>query len=147
MIELQEEGIILDLKSRNKEGVLREMAANMQQQLPQLDADGIFQVVRDREMIGSTGVGNGIAIPHGKMSELDRVLLSFGRSGNGIGFDSQDNQPVHLLVMILSPEEMVDDYLKTLGAVSRLLKDPGTRRHLRATDSLGDIVAAFRSAD
>jgi PTS system nitrogen regulatory IIA component len=98
-------------------------------------------------MIGSTGVGNGVAIPHGKIEKLDGILIGFGRSLNGIGFDSIDNQPVHLLVMLLSPVQVIDKYLKTLARVSRLLKQPETRRILRTTESRQKIVEIFQEAD
>lgn len=147
MIPLQKNDIVLDLEARNKEGALKELAQVLHKHCSQIDIDELYQVLRDRELIGSTGVGNGVAIPHGKMEKLDRILIGFGRNLNGIGYDSIDNQPVHLLVMILSPAQVIDEYLKTLAMVSRLLKQPETRRVLRSTKSLEEIVNIFKTAD
>jgi len=146
MIQLQEEDIVLDLTARNKDGALKELAKVLHKHCPGVKLEHLYQILRDRELIGSTGVGNGVAIPHGKIEKLDRILIGFGRSQNGIGFDSIDNQPVHLLVMLLSPVQLIDEYLKTLAMVSRLLKQPETRRILRSTDSRQEIVSIFNGA-
>ncbi len=146
MTELLEKNIILDLQSRNKEGALREMASVLHELCPQLDIENLLQVLFDREMIGSTGVGHGVALPHGKVPELDTILLCFARSRNGISFDSIDNQPVHLLVMLLSPVLVIDEYLKTLAAISQLLKQPETRKLLRLTDSKQEILDIFKKS-
>lgn len=147
MLLLQEEDIILDLKARNKDGTLKELARVLHKHCSHINLETLYQVLRDREQIGSTGVGNGVAIPHGKVEKLDRVLIGFGRNLNGIGFDSIDNQPVHILVMLLSPVQVIDEYLKTLGMISRLLKQPETRRILRITENRQEIVHIFNTAD
>ena len=144
MIQLQEEDIILDIEARSKDGALKELAGALHKHCTNVNIERLYQVLRDREQIGSTGVGNGVAIPHGKIKELDRILLCFGRSRNGIGFESIDNQPVHLLVMLLSPVQVVDEYLKSLAGISRLLKDPETRRTLRTTESKKEIFDIFQ---
>jgi PTS system nitrogen regulatory IIA component len=147
MILLQEENIALDLKSRNKDGVLKELALVLHKQCPQVNIESLYRVLRDRELLGSTGVGNGVAIPHGKIEKLDRILIGFGRNQNGIAFDSVDNQPVHLLVMLLSPVQVIDEYMRTLAMVSRLLRQPETRKILRTTASREEIVTIFNKAD
>ncbi len=147
MIQLQEQDILLDLKARNKEGALKELAGVLHKHCPHLKIATLYQVLRDRELIGSTGVGNGVAIPHGKVEGLNRILLGFGRSRNGISYESIDNQPVHLLVMILSPVRVIDEYLKTLAGISRLLKQPEKRRALRTTESPGEVIDIFQQAE
>lgn len=147
MIPLEEENIVLDLKARNKDGVLKELAMVLHKQCPQVNIENLYQVLRERELLESTGVGNGVAIPHGKLKKLDRILIGFGRNQNGIAFDSADNQPVHLLVMLLSPVQVIDEYLKTLAVVSRLLRQPETRKILRTTASREEIVTLFKKAD
>ncbi|GAB4340055.1 MAG: PTS sugar transporter subunit IIA [Desulfobulbaceae bacterium] len=147
MIHLEEQDIVLDMAARNKDAALRELVEILHRHCEGLDLAGLYRVIRERELIGSTGVGNGVAIPHGKVEQLDRLLLAFGRSLNGIGFDAVDNQPVHLLVMILSPLEMTDEYLHTLAAVSRLLNNPETRRLLRTTSSTREVVDIFEEAN
>lgn len=146
MIQLQEEDIILNIEAKSKDGAMKELAGTLHKHCTNVNIESIYQILRDREQIGSTGVGNGIALPHGKMKELDQILLGFGRSRNGIGFDSIDNQPVHLLVMLLSPVHIIDQYLKTLAGISRLLKHPETRRTLRTTESKKEILDIFQKA-
>ena len=147
MVRLQEEDIILDLEGSNKEKVLKELAGVLHKHCSHLDEENLYKIVHERELIGSTGVGNGVAIPHGKVEKLDRILLGFGRSQGGVQFDSIDNQPVSLFVMILSPAGETMDYLKTLAEVSRLLKLPEKRRALRLAKSREEVVHIFNETD
>lgn len=147
MIKLKEEDIILKLEASNKEGVILELTGALHQHCPHIDLENLHRVVREREQIGSTGVGNGVAIPHGKIDGLDQTFLCFGRSEGGIHFDSIDNQPVTLFMMILSPTAQTDDYLKTLAQISRLLKQPEKRRALRQASSKEQIAQVFNSND
>ena len=133
MIELSEQCILLELASTNKEDLLGEMAAAAQREYPSLNAEIVHQVLMEREQIGSTGVGNGVAIPHGKLHELEKCLVCFGRSTKGIGYEAKDNKPVHLVVMILSPVNMAEEYLQTLAKVSKLMNSESNRnKFLRA---------------
>jgi PTS system nitrogen regulatory IIA component len=98
--------------------------------------DTLYRVLTEREQLGSTGVGNGVAIPHAKVTGLEKLLLCLGRSRAGISFDAVDNRPVHLFVMILSPPGMAGEYLHTLARVSKLLKNADIRNKLLlATDT------------
>jgi PTS system nitrogen regulatory IIA component len=136
MIPLEEQNIILELESTGKESILRELAENAHHQAPAISTETIFQVLKEREHLGSTGVGNGVAIPHGKLPGLDKLLLCFARSRAGIGFEAKDNRPVHLFVAILSPLNDSDQYLQTLARVSKLLKDDTIRnKFIQATSS------------
>jgi PTS system nitrogen regulatory IIA component len=143
MTELTEEGIILELKARTKEEVLYEMAIVAQRQCPQIQVEKLQQALFEREQIGSTGVGGGIAIPHGKLPDLTKLLICFGRSVRGIPFEAKDKLPVHLFVMILSPIDMAGDYLKTLGKISRLLKDEAIRTQLLQAASTEAVQQLF----
>lgn len=135
MIKISEQCIVLELESTNKEELLGEMAEAAQRKYPELNAEAIHQVLLEREQIGSTGVGNGVAIPHGKLHELENCLVCFGRSTKGIGFEAKDNKPVHLVVMILSPVNMAEEYLQTLAWVSKLMNSESKRnKFLRAGD-------------
>lgn len=147
MIQLLIEDIILELEASNKEGVLKELTDVLHKHCSHVDTENLFKIVRERELIGSTGVGNGVAIPHGKVEKLDRILLCFGRSQAGVHFDSIDNQPVSLFVMILSPAGETDEYLKTLAGVSRLLKLPEKRRALRLAKSQEEVAHIFNKID
>lgn len=146
MAELTEEGIILELKAKNKDELLRELAAAAQQLCPDLQVEAVLRVLREREQIGSTGVGGGIAIPHGKLAELQNLLICFGRSARGIAYEAKDRLPVHLVVMILSPENMAAEYLQTLGRISRLLKDESVRATLLQAASPKTVQQLFSQA-
>jgi PTS system nitrogen regulatory IIA component len=146
MTELTEEGIILELQAKTKEELLYELAAAAQRQCPQMAVETVRQALLEREQIGSTGVGGGIAIPHGKLPGLPNLLLCFGRSMRGIPFEAKDKLPVHLFVMILSPADMASQYLQTLGRISRLLKDESTRDKLLQTASVKTVQQLFKNA-
>ncbi|MCI5221530.1 MAG: PTS sugar transporter subunit IIA [Candidatus Electrothrix sp. AR4] len=134
MIQLKEQCILLELESTNKESLLVELAEAIQKKYPSINTEHVKQVLMEREQLGSTGVGNGVAIPHGKLHGLEQCLLCFGRSIQGIGFDAKDNRPVHLFIMILSPMDMAEEYLQTLARVSKLLNDETNRsKFLQAT--------------
>ena len=136
MIQLNEECIILELQASNKEELLRELAIMAQRNCPEIETTTIIQILLEREQVGSTGVGNGVAIPHGKLPDIEEQILCFGKSNKGISFDAKDERSVHLFVMILSPLHMSEKYLQTLGKVSKLLKDEETRnKFLRATST------------
>ncbi|XOF34140.1 MAG: PTS sugar transporter subunit IIA [Candidatus Electrothrix sp. YB6] len=127
MMELEEQCILLELQSTDKESLLEEMAGAVQEKYPAMDKKTVRQVLMEREQIGSTGVGNGVAIPHGKFYGLERCLLCFGRSVRGIAFDAKDNKPVHFIIMILSPVDMVEEYLQVLARVSRVMNNAKNR--------------------
>ena len=143
MVQLEEQCIILELESTGKEAVLRELAETVHDKCTLIDLDTLYQVLAEREQLGSTGVGNGVAIPHGKVRGLKKILLCFGRSSSGVSFDAVDNQPVHLFVMILSPSGMDKEYLQTLARVSKLLKDAATRKKLKQSVGTEPILKLF----
>ena len=143
MIELTEQCIILELESTNKEGLLGEMAGAAQKENSELNVETIQQVLVEREQLGSTGVGNGVAIPHGKLHGLEQCLICFGRSIKGIGFEAKDNKPVHLVVMILSPMNMAEEYLQTLARVSKLMNNESKRSEFLHADSKKSIQQLF----
>ncbi len=143
MIELSEGCIVLELESTNKEGLLEEMAGAVQKKHPKLNTEVIQQVLLEREQLGSTGVGNGVAIPHGKLHELDKCLVCFGRSTKGVGFEAKDNKPVHLVVMILSPINMAQEYLQTLARVSKLMNSESNRNKFLQAGSKKTIRQLF----
>ena len=143
MLQLEKQCIILELESTGKEAVLRELAGAVHDKCPSIDLDTMTQILAEREQLGSTGVGNGVAIPHGKVPGLEKLLLCFGRSSRGINFDAVDNRPVQLLVMILAPPDMAGEYLQTLARVSRLLKDSTTRNKLLQAPDTETILELF----
>ena len=128
--------VLSELAMRTKEGVLQELSDLLAKNFPQLNKDEVLQVLVERESLGSTGIGNGIAIPHGKISSLSQIVTAFGRSKEGIGFDSQDGKFAHLFFVLLAPENAASLHLKALARLSRLLKDAHFRNKLmEAADS------------
>jgi PTS system nitrogen regulatory IIA component len=122
--------IVADLKASDKVTALEELANAVADVESGLDRSEILRVLQERERLGSTGIGEGVAIPHGKLKEIDRLLISFGRSTSGVEFDSMDGKPAKLFFLLLAPEESVGIHLKTLARISKLLKSPGVRRRL-----------------
>jgi nitrogen PTS system EIIA component len=124
---LREDLILPELRSTDKASVLREICEVIARRNPQLDAARLTDVLLDREKLGSTGVGDGIAIPHGKLAGLQGLLAAFGRSRAGIDFQAIDGKPTHLFFVLFAPENSAGIHLKALARISRLFKTPSFR--------------------
>lgn len=132
---IRPELIIAELDSRDKEAVLRELAENIAGLFPGLSRDELVGILKERERLGSTGIGEGFAIPHGKLKNIDRIIISFGRSRPGIPFDSMDGKPAHYFFVLVAPENSAGDHLKALAKISRFLKNSAFKEGLaRAQD-------------
>src|SRR6187402_747909 len=121
------------LKATSKKHVLQELAKRAAE-LTGLHERAVFDVLLERERLGTTGVGNGIAIPHGKLSNLEHVYGVFARLERPVDFDAIDDQPVDLMFLLLAPEAAGADHLKALARVSRLLRDGSMCDKLRGSD-------------
>jgi nitrogen PTS system EIIA component len=130
MPQLTKDAIILEMKAATKEGALRELAALAATLCGRFTEETLYNVVLERESVGSTGVGNGVAIPHGKIEGLDEILLCFGRSRAGVNFDAVDKRPAHLFVLLLSPAGKAEEYLHALARVSKILRENAKRQRL-----------------
>ncbi|MGM0561749.1 MAG: PTS IIA-like nitrogen regulatory protein PtsN [Pseudomonadota bacterium] len=137
---LSPEGVLPALRVTSKKQALQEMARRAADVTGQPER-AIFEVLVERERLGTTGVGYGIAIPHGKLSELDRLHCLFARLETPVEFDSIDEQPVDLICVLLAPEKAGADHLKALARVSRLLRDKAICDKLRGTDSRDGLYA------
>lgn len=126
---LTRECIVANLQSQAKDDVLKELATLLCRG-HELSDEVVVQVLTEREKLGSTGIGNGVAIPHGKLSNINQIITCFGRSLDGIAFDSQDGKPAHLFFVLLAPENAASIHLKALARLSRLLKDVNFRNRL-----------------
>ncbi|MBF0508501.1 MAG: PTS sugar transporter subunit IIA [Deltaproteobacteria bacterium] len=126
--------IIPALNARSKKELIDEMTSSLARNNPTIDKEKLVQVILEREKLGSTGIGDGIAIPHGKLTGLDHMILSFGRSAKGIDFESMDGKPSHLFFLLVVPENSVGIHLKALATISRLLKKNSFRESLLKTD-------------
>ncbi|MGB9497245.1 MAG: PTS sugar transporter subunit IIA [Dissulfuribacterales bacterium] len=129
--------IIPNLNTKSKEDALVWLTKRVVEIEPALDQDAVLSVLREREQLGSTGIGGGVAIPHGKLRGLGHMLIVVGRSPDGIPFDAMDNLPVHIVFLLLAPDNSATLYLKVLAQVSRLLKTREVyRRIMKASDEL-----------
>ncbi len=136
---LKEDFIIEDLKSRTKKEVLAELSDVLLRDDTGIDRDSVIEVLMEREKLGSTGIGDGIAIPHGKLTGLERLVVSFGRSRVGVDFDSLDGGPVHIFFLLMAPENSAGQHLKALAKISRMLKDVSFREALIKAGSSKEI--------
>ena len=132
--------IVLSLKANNKRQLLQELAQKASE-LTGINDRTIFDTILERENLGSTGFGGGTALPHGRLSELDKVFGLFVRLNSPIDFDAIDNKPVDLVFLLLSPESNGADHLTALAQISRILKDEETCTKLRAAGSTEEIQA------
>jgi len=139
--------IVSDLKAHDKKGVLEELSQVITEQNPSLNKRSLLQVLLERERLGSTGIGDGIALPHGKLAELSNLLISFGRSTNGLDFDSIDEQPAYLFFLLLAPENSAGMHLTALAKISRMLKDTNFRQRLMGAKSKNEIYKVIMDMD
>ena len=144
---LDETSIIQDLSSTSKKGVLEELSNVLVARGKLPDRDKVVEVLLEREKLGSTGIGDGIAIPHGKMKGIEELVTSFGRSIKGVNFESIDNKPTHLFFLLVAPENSAGVHLKALGRISRLLKDSGFRNRLMEAGDDQDLFRIIAEED
>jgi len=136
---LSPEAITAELAATTKNEALAELTDAILRVEGGLERDDVIAVLQERERLGSTGIGDGVAIPHGKLKNIDKLLISFGRSRAGIDFDSMDGRPAHLFFLLVAPEESVGIHLKTLARISKLLKNTEVRRRLQDAASAEEI--------
>jgi nitrogen PTS system EIIA component len=134
--------VVPALKANNKKKAIQELAARAAK-LSGQNERAILEVLMQREKLGSTGVGNGVAIPHGKLPKLDRLFGMFVRLEKPIDFDSLDGQQVDLIFLLLAPEAAGADHLKALARVARMLRDPEVARKLRDSRDADALYAVL----
>ncbi|MBV8166202.1 MAG: PTS IIA-like nitrogen regulatory protein PtsN [Alphaproteobacteria bacterium] len=143
---LRPEGVVANLRVVAKKQALQELAKRAAE-LPELKGKiterDIFEVLLERERLGTTGVGAGIAIPHGKLPRLERLVGLFAKLDRPIDFEAIDEQPVDLIFVLLAPEAAGADHLKALARVSRLLRDRATCEKLRGSDTADALYAVL----
>jgi PTS system nitrogen regulatory IIA component len=144
---LKKEWVIPDLKGRDKNGVLRELGGVMAAGIPGVTAEDLFLVLLEREKLGSTGIGEGIAVPHGRLKRWRDFSISFGRSRDGVEFDAIDGRPAHLFFLVMAPENSAVDNLKLLSRIVMLLKDSSFKKRLLRADSLDELYETIAEED
>ena len=135
---VSKDAIIPSLSAEGKKHALQELSA-FASDLTDIPSREIFDTLLQRERLGSTGLGRGIAIPHVKFRQLERIVCVFARLENSIDFEALDDEPVDLIFLLLAPEHASGDHLKALARISRLLREPEVSTQLRQANDLQDI--------
>ena len=144
---LHRDSIILNLASQNKKEILEELVSVVVKQDNRINKAELIEVLLERERLGSTAIGDGIAIPHGKLKNIDSLLASFGRSVKGVDFESMDSKPTHLFFLLVAPENSAGVHLKALARISRLLKNSSFRENLMEAESKEELFNSIIEKD
>ena len=144
---LSEEWVIPDLKGEDKPSILKELSGVLVKPCQVTSVEELLQVLLDREKLGSTGIGEGIAIPHGRLKKLKKFFISFGRSLKGVDFDSIDQKPSQLFFLVMAPESSAVDNLKLLGRIVTLLKEPSFKKRLMEASSQKELFKIIAEED
>ncbi|MEF2231917.1 MAG: PTS sugar transporter subunit IIA [Pseudodesulfovibrio sp.] len=142
---LEKDLVLPDLASATKSEVLAELIAPLGTKYPEMDTDQAVRVLLDREKLGTTGIGDGIAIPHGKLEDLEQVIVIVGRSLSGVEFEALDHAPCSIFFLVLAPEQVAGMHLRILAQISRLLKDESFRKQFLAADDLDSLWTMLKN--
>ncbi|HAR46057.1 MAG: PTS fructose transporter subunit IIA [Nitrospirae bacterium GWC2_57_13] len=144
---LQDNLVIEEIEATDKNGVVREFAVMLKSAGKLQDEDAAARILLERESLGSTGIGDGVAIPHGKIRGLKEMVVSFGRSKKGVDFQALDGKPVYLFFLLLTPDDNPGEHLRTLARISRILKNPVLRGDLRNAEGGADLQRIILEED
>ncbi|MBL7157430.1 MAG: PTS sugar transporter subunit IIA [Candidatus Omnitrophica bacterium] len=146
---LNKKATTVDLKSRDKKGVIRELIDLVVKagEIKPKSKEPIVKILLDRESLGSTGIGQGIGIPHGKSSDVKELVGAVGISKQGVDFNSLDGERAYIFFLLLAPQESAGPHLKALARISRLLKDKYFRDILRKAKTVKDLISIISKED
>jgi PTS system nitrogen regulatory IIA component len=144
---LNEEWVIPDLQGTDKPSILKELSSLLVKPCQVTSVEELLQGLLDREKLGSTGIGEGIAIPHGRLKKLKKFFISFGRSLKGVDFDSIDRKPSQLFFLVMAPENSAVDNLKLLSRIVTLLKEPSFKKRLMEAPSQKELFQIIAEED
>jgi PTS system nitrogen regulatory IIA component len=144
---LAEDMVVAALEGRKKDDVIEELAEVVSKHHPEIDHWKLVGALQDRERLNSTALGEGVAIPHGRLTGVKRVVAAFGRSPQGVDFNSLDGKPTHLFFLLVAPEDSAGAHLKALARISRLLKDDSFRSRLMQADDAASLYRIIREED
>lgn len=144
---LRESCVIADIKGVTKKEILFEMVETLKKAKLIDDIDSVVEIIMERERLGSTGIGDGVAIPHGKMKRLKTILCVAARSKEGVDFDAVDRQPVHIFFLVLAPEDSASLHLKVLSRISKVLRDQSFRKQILKLANAHEIYTNIIEAD
>jgi PTS system nitrogen regulatory IIA component len=143
---LHRDAILTNLSSRDKKGLIEELAAPVARIIG-VSCPELVHVLMEREYLGSTGIGMGIAIPHGKLKSMDGLVMGFGLSRKGVEYDSMDSRPAHLFFMLITPENSTGLHLKALARIARMLKNEPFKEKLLRAQTADDIISIIQAED
>jgi nitrogen PTS system EIIA component len=144
---LTKENIIKDLKSFDKESVLEELSNFLKDRGEIPNKENLLLSLIAREKLGSTGIGENVAIPHAKIRDIDKIITVFARSQIGVEFESLDQKPVNFIYLILAPEKSTGQHLKALARISRLFKNPSLRESVLRANAIDQIYSILVDED
>lgn len=144
---LDEKAVCADLRATTKEGVIRELIDLLAKSEGIRNKEELLKVLVNREALGSTGIGQGVGIPHGKTNLVKKLVAAFGICRSGVNFDALDGEPVYLFFLLMAPEDSAGPHLKALARISRLLKDKFFREGLRSLNDEKAILKLLREED
>ena len=144
---LKKENIIDNLVSTDKASALEELSSFLKNKGLVLNKETLLNALMGRELLGSTGIGENVAIPHAKISEIDQIITIFGRSIKGIEFDSLDKKPVHFIYLVVAPMNSSGQHLKVLARISRLLKNKSLRESIISATETNQIYSIIADED
>lgn len=144
---IERDMVVPHLKGKTKPQILRELAESLAERRPHLDSQQIARVLIEREELASTAIGEGVAIPHGKLPDVNEIVACLGRVRGGVDFDSMDGQPTFLFFVLVAPENSTGAHLKALARISRLFKDPGFRERLLEADDAESMYETLVEED
>jgi PTS system nitrogen regulatory IIA component len=144
---LAEDMVVAALEGRRKDDVIEELAEVVSRHHPEIDNRKLVNALQDRERLNSTALGEGVAIPHGRLPGVKRVVAAFGRSPQGVDFNSLDGKPTHLFFLLVAPEDSAGAHLKALARISRLLKDDAFRARLMQAGDAASLYRVIREED
>ncbi len=144
---LSDRVVIPELQAEGKAEALDEMTQVLADATPGIDRARLREVLEDRERLGSTGIGGGVAIPHARLPGLSGILAVFGRSSRGVDFDAVDGAPTRLFFLLVAPEDSSGMHLKALARIARLLKEQTVREQLLACDDRDGLLRIIREAE
>ncbi len=140
---LRESCIVANIKGKSKEEILIELVKPLREARLIEDQESVVEIIMERERLGSTGIGDGIAIPHGKTKAIDTILCTVGTSQEGVDFDAVDRKPVHIFFLVLAPEGSATMHLKVLSRISKILRDQSFRKKLIGLSDAGEIYRSI----
>ncbi len=141
------DAVVVNLQGKEKKDVLEEMVNALVKSKKISNKEKVVKILLDREELGSTGIGQGVGIPHGKTDEVDNVVIAFGSSKQGVEFESLDGELVYLVFLLLAPVESTGAHLKALAKISRILKDKHFRQSLRDAKDAAEAIKIIKEED